>query len=110
MRLKKRKVDYREISRLSIKRDFEIMNKKSNADKNSKNEEKRIFFIPDNSSYFKYRSFILGRLVKIVRPCSFGGYFFEFVFDRDRKALNSFAGWSDNKREYLIEGAKFNDI
>ena len=28
MRLKKRKVDYREISRLSIKRDFEIMNKK----------------------------------------------------------------------------------
>lgn len=31
----------------------------------------------------------------------------EFVHDDDRKALNMAAGWSDNKKVYLLDGVKF---
>ena len=34
-------------------------------------------------------------------------WYCEFVHDDDRKALNMAAGWSDNKKLYLLDCVKF---
>lgn len=32
--------------------------------------------------------------------------YYQFIHDDDRKALNDAAGWSDNKKQYLLERPK----
>lgn len=55
----------------------------------------------------KLRSFIVGKLVRLVQKSSVGGWVCEFVHDDDRKAINHAAGWSDNKKQYLLDCVKF---
>lgn len=102
------------ISKQSIKKDFNKNKKHIKEEprpefneRPKENSERRVAQIFETSAYAKYARFFVGKLVRILRPGSFGGYFVEFVFDEDRKALNRAAEWSDNKTEYLLDGVKF---
>lgn len=80
-------------ARESVRRDF-------------KKKQIVIYYIDKESSYFEFRAKIIGRPIEIVR--SIGEMkVVRFVNEEDRKNLNQFAGWSDNKREYLIDKMKF---
>ena len=116
MRMKKRQPDYWAISRQSIKWDFQTITtqapevKAPQIEKKPKiNQDLRIIHISENCSYAKYSRFIVGKLVRLVEPkegnTTSGWY--EFVFDDDRRALNSAAGWSNRKTTYLFERPKF---
>lgn len=116
MRINRRQPDYGAISRQSIKRDFQTTTTKApevkapQIEKKPKiNQDLRIIHISENCSYAKYSRFIVGKLVRLVEPkgnnTTSGWY--EFVFDDDRRALNSAAGWSDRKTNYLFERPKF---
>lgn len=70
-------------------------------------EVKRVTRINETSYYYKFRRFIVNKLVRILRQSDVGGYEIKFVNDDDRKALNDAAGWSDRKREYIIDGARY---
>lgn len=114
MRTKKRTPDYGAISRRSIQNDFKRVQstrKGRNARKSKNppeiNAERRVLFVGENSSYYKLRSFIVGKLVRLVQKSSVGGWVCEFVHDDDRKAINHAAGWSDNKKQYLLDCVKF---
>ena len=114
MRTKKRTPDYGAISRASIKRDFQRVQRYPEREKCQQienppeiNAERRVLFVGENSSYYKMRSFIVGKLVRLVQKSSVGGYICEFVHDDDRKAINHAAGWSDNKKLYLLDCVKF---
>lgn len=116
MRTKKRTPDFGAISKASIKRDFSSNriyhdeNKMPEIKKSTEiNSEKRIAHISENSQYYKYARYILGKLVRVISKSQYGGnsYNCEFVFDDDRKVLNNIAGWSDKKKEYLFDGIKF---
>lgn len=103
--------DYNELVRKSIRKDFAKANFKRNGraprvphPKNTK----RVVEITKASSYYEYRKFILGKIVRILRPTVVGGVWIEFVRDADRDALNKAAGWKD-KREFLLNGVKFED-
>ncbi len=103
--------DYNELVRKSIRKDFAKANFKRNGRaprvphlKNTK----RVVEITKASGYYEHRKFILGKIVRILRPGVVGGVWIEFVRDADRDALNKAAGWKD-KREYLLLGAKFDD-
>ena len=63
----------------------------------------------DASAYKQFRRYIVGRLVRIVESGYNGGYWVEFVRDADRDALNAAAGWSKDKRRFLLDGVKFDD-
>lgn len=120
----KHKTDFESISRRSIKRDFfperiYIQEKKMPQNGNLKKititspdegETKRISTINQACMYAKYARFFVGKLVRLVLKKGVGdsttGYY-EFVHDEDRKALNQAAGWSDNKKQYLLETPKF---
>lgn len=111
MRTKKRTPDYRAISRRSIKNDFRRVQTCPEREKRPQienppeiNAERRVLFVGENSSYYKLRSFIVG---KLVQKSSVGGWVCEFVHDDDRKAINHAAGWSDNKKQYLLDCVKF---
>lgn len=115
MRIKKRP-DYGEISRRSIKQDMQRVktpykeNERPERNEPPKvNAERRIIHISEQSFYAKYARYIVGKLVRIKSQSTIGGNSFncEFVHDDDRQALNTAAGWSDNKREYLFDGVKF---
>lgn len=114
MRTKKRTPDYGEIYRQSIKNDFirvqtcpEREKRKQIENPPEINAERRVLFVGENSSYYKLRSYIVGRLVRLVEKSSIGGWFCEFVHDSNRKAINHAAGWSDNKKQYLLDCVKF---
>ena len=108
MRLKKRETDFRAISRDSMRRDFNRVQTYHQKEKRPElNAVRRIAFIGENSSYYKQRFLIVGKLVRIIKPIETGGFICEFVHDTDRRALNDNAGWSDMKKEYLFDCIKF---
>lgn len=101
--------DYNETVRRSIRKDFANAHyKRLNREQKPKNQKiRRVADLNEISAYAKYRRLVVGRLVRI-RNYVFGyGYWVEFVYDDDRKALNRAAGWSDAKREYLLDGVTF---
>lgn len=114
MRIKKRQPDYGAISRASIKRDFQRVQRYPEREKRREienppeiNAEIRVLFVGENSGYYKLRSFIVGKLVRLIEQSSMGGWICEFVHDDDRKAINAAAGWSDRKKQYLLDYVKF---
>lgn len=103
--------DYTELVRKSIRKDFNNANFKRNgrAPKTPHPANtKRVLSINENCSYYQHRKFFIGKLIRIVRKSPYG-IWVGFVNDNDRVALNKAAGWSDNKCEYLLMGAKFDD-
>lgn len=104
--------DYAELVRRSIRKDFARANFKRNGrapkTPHPKNT-KRVVALNEQSDYFKYRKFFVGKLIRILEGASAGGVWVEFVRDADRESLNAAAGWSSNKRKYLLYGVKFDD-
>ena len=101
--------DYHELVRRSIRKDFA----KANFARNGRAPKvphplntKRIVSIGEKSTYFEFRRYIVGRLVRLVNNTGGGGWY-EFVNDADRVALNAAAGWSNNKRQYFFDAVKF---
>lgn len=86
-------MDLRETSRRSIMRDFQ-------------RDTARIVFVGENSGYFRYRRYLLGKSVRVVKECPTGGKYCEFVNAKDSDALNTACGWS-GKRVYLFDCVKF---
>lgn len=117
MRTKKRTTDFGAISRSSVKRDFQRVQTYPKEEKRREiedlpkiNAERRIIHISETSAYAKYARYIVGKLVRLKeKATTVGGnsWYCEFVHDDDRKALNTAAGWSDAKRQYLFDGIKF---
>lgn len=124
MRIKK--TDYEAISRRSIKRDFYperiYLNKRETPENEksveitipktapAKDKTYRITNINPACQYAKYARFFVGKLVRLIRQTGIGDSttgWYQFVFDQDREALNKEAGWSENKKEYLLERPKF---
>lgn len=103
--------DYNELVRRSIRKDFAKANFKRNArvpkTPHPKNT-KRVLSVNEQCEYYRFRKYFVGRLVRIVDG-AISGVWVEFVRDADRESLNAAAGWSDNKRKYLLQGAKFDD-
>lgn len=111
MRVHRNKTTYAEDAQRSVKRDFKQyrarhMRPEVNEEPCA-NAQRRIVFVGENSSYYKYRSYIVGKLIRLVEQGSFGGWRCEFVHDDDRRALNSAAGWSDTKSQYIFDCVKF---
>lgn len=104
MRFKK-KPNYTAVSRQSIKRDFEPYRRPER----ETGDYRRIIAVGELSSYRQYASKLIGKLVRVLRVSSVGGYICEFVHDEDRQALNYAAGWSDRKKEYLLDNVKFKE-
>lgn len=69
---------------------------------------RRIGEVLEQSDYYKFRRFLVGKLIRIIRESASGNWV-EFVNDSDRQALNNAAGWSNNKRQYLLNAVKFKD-
>ena len=113
---KQYKQDFAEVSRRSIRKDFQNASFRTQGRQprprpqeqrpESESNVKRVLALSDTSGYAKYKRFFVGKLVRILRPAFSGGYYVEFVRDDDRKYLNANAGW-DDKRVYLLDGAKF---
>lgn len=108
---RKQKSDFLTDSRRSIQKDFQRYTRKEKApeieDLPKINAERRIIFVGEKSEYFRFRSYIVGKKVRLIRESSVGGWVCEFVHDDDRKALNRAGGWSDNKKQYLFDCIKF---
>lgn len=110
-----RKTDYAAISRRSMQRDFNRVQVHTQTAKRPQIEnlpeiksEKRILFVGEQSTYYKYRSYLIGRLVRLVDKSNLvNGWICEFVHDDDSIALNKAAGWSNAKKRYLLDGVKF---
>lgn len=110
------KQDFAEVSRRSIRKDFQNASFRAQGRQprprpqeqrpEPETNVKRVLALSDTSGYAKYKRFFVGKLVRILRPAFSGGYYVEFIRDDDRKYLNANAGWND-KREYLLDGAKF---
>lgn len=62
--------------------------------------------INENCHYYSIRHLFRGKKMIKVRESSIRSAYFKFVEDNDRKAVNKRMDWSDNKAEYLLEGAK----
>ena len=113
---KQYKQDFAEVSRRSIRKDFQNASFRTQGRQprprpqeqrpEPESNVKRVLALSDTSGYAKYKRFFIGKLVRILRPCNSGGYWVEFVRDDDRKFLNANAGW-DDKCEYLLDGSKF---
>lgn len=121
----KRKTDFEAISRRSIAKDFyaeRIYLKHNKVPEKGKSCEinilpktevgdiKRIISINQICQYSKYAKYFVGKQVILVEKKGINDSttgWYEFVHDEDRKALNQAAGWSDNKKRYLLERPKF---
>lgn len=120
----KRKPDYEAISRRSIKKDFYperiyLTQKKTpetrkkpeiNFPKETPDDVHRIIAISPACPYAKWARYFVGKLVRLVQARGMGDSttgWYEFVHDDDRVALNAAAGWSDSKKQYLLERPKF---
>ena len=103
--------DYAELVRRSIRKDFAKANFKRNGrapkTPHPKNT-KRVVALNEQSEYFRFKRYFVGKLIRVVEGANAGGVWVEFVRDADREALNAAAGWS-SKRKYLLYGAKFDD-
>lgn len=55
--------------------------------------------------YYPFRAYFKGKLMKIERS-AITGWICSFVNDADRQAANKAAGYSSEKRTYLIENLK----
>ena len=119
MRTKKRTPDFGAISRSSIKKDFQRVQRYPAEEKRPQieelpkiNAERRIIHISETSAYAKFARYIVGKLVRLKEKANVGGnsWYCEFVHDDDRKALNMAAGWSDNKKLYLLDCVKLSDM
>lgn len=104
--------DYLEISRNSIREDF----RKANFQRNGRAPKKphpantkRIVFVDDKSEYAWLRRELLGKLVRLKSVAPGGGIWGNFVYDKDRLAVNRAAGWSENKTDFLLDNVKFDD-
>lgn len=116
MRTKKRTPDFGAISRSSIKKRLSEGTKIPRRGKRPQIEEfpkinakRRIIHISEVSGYAKFARYIVGKLVRLKEKANVGGnsWYCEFVYDDGRKALNMAAGWSDDKKLYLLDGVKF---
>ena len=104
--------DYNELVRRSIRKDFAKANFKRNGRAPKTPHPKhtrRVLDLNETSGYAKFRRLIVGRLVRIVEHGCNNGFWVEFVRDADRDALNAAAGWSKDKRRFLLDGVKFDD-
>ena len=105
------KNDFNELVRRSIRKDFANANFKRNAPApivpHPKNT-KRVLELNEKCAYYRFRKYFVGRLVRIISK-AISGVWVEFVRDGDRESLNNAAGWTENKRRYLLEGAKFDE-
>lgn len=103
--------DYNELVRRSIRKDFAKANFKRNGripkTPHPKNT-KRVLSVNEQCEYYRFRKYFVGRLVRIVDN-AFSGVWVEFIRDADRDALNAAAGWSKDKRRFLLDGVKFDD-
>lgn len=111
---KNSKPDFGAISRRSMQRDFRMVQTYHREEKRRETENppeissiRRVMFVGENSSYYKFRAQIVGKLVRLLRQSSVGGWVCEFVHDDDRQKLNEAAGWSETKTEYLLDCVKF---
>lgn len=82
MRTKKRKPDYGAISRSSIKKDFQRVQRYPTEEKTPQieelpkiNAERRIIHISDVSGYAKFARYIVGKLVRLKEKANVGGQF-----------------------------------
>lgn len=111
MRTRKKNTDFLAVSRRSIKRDFKQYHEREKRPQIENSPEissvRRIQFVGEHSSYYKLRSYLLGKLVRLVEQSSIGSWYCEFVHDEDRRALNHAAGWSNNKDRYLLDAVRF---
>ena len=102
--------NYEELIRKSIRKDFKRANFRRNerTPRSAKQESvRRVSGLSDDSGYARFRRFIVGKLVRIVRPgWSPGENWVSFIHEEDRKNLNRAAGYSDAKYEFLIDGIK----
>ena len=96
--------DYGEISRRSIRQEMQHQRHTYHPRRNG--NIVRIVALNETSWYWKYRYCIVNRLFRIVDE-SVCGKEVEFINEDDRKNLNRAAGWSDNKKTYIIDGAKY---
>ena len=104
--------DYEELARKSIRKDFNKANFKRNGRAPKPPHPvntKRIVSINENCEYYKFRKFFIGKLVRFIAFGFGNGAWYEFVNESDRNALNAAAGWSQDKRRFLLIGAKFDD-
>ncbi len=104
--------DYTETIRRSVKRDFAKANFKrlGQSPKAPRHKHvRRVVSMTDSSGYAKFRRLVVGRLVRILARWDGGGWLVQFVKDRDRRALNRAAGWSNEKEVYLLDGVKFDE-
>lgn len=113
MRTKNRTPDYGAISRRSIRSDlrrgqiYPEKEKRPQIENQPEiNAERRVLFVGENSSYYKLRTYLVGKLVRLKAKSNYGGWICEFVHDADRIALNKAAGWCE-KKEYLLDCVKF---
>lgn len=90
---------FEEQARMSVMRDFRGAHFNRPAGK-------RVKSVSERCEYWRFRSLIVGRLVRITSE-KLDGVWVQFVFDEDRLRLNRAAGWSDSKKDYLLQGAKF---
>ena len=102
------KRSYNDLVRLSIGRDFRSANFKKKEVQES--HIRRVSELNAASSYAPYKNLVKGKLVRLISSGTYGGMWVEFVYDEDRQALNRAAGWSDEKRKYLLDGVKFKEI
>lgn len=104
--------DYNELVRRSIRKDFAKANFKRNGrvpkTPHPKNT-RRVLDLNESSAYAPFRRLVVGRLVRIIEHGHQNGYWVEFVRDADRDALNAAAGWSQDKRRFLLDGVHFDD-
>lgn len=100
--------DYFELVRRSIRKDFATANFKRKQAPTGK-PIRRVKELTELSGYASMRRFFVGKLVRIMDSAYSGGYMVEFVFERDRKTMNAAAGYSDDKRLYLLDCVKFYD-
>lgn len=104
--------DYEDLVRRSIRKDFAKANFKRNGRAPKTPHPKhtrRVLELNDASAYKQFRRYIVGRLVRIIESGYNNGVWVEFVRDADRDALNAAAGWSKDKRRFLLDGVRFDD-
>ena len=67
MRTKQRQNNYSETARESVRRDFsQQIYRQKPVNRVGNIDQRRIIYISEHSGYFKFRSCILGKLVKLI--------------------------------------------
>lgn len=94
--------DFSEVVRRSMRKDFEKASIRQKKDSGTV----RVREIDDRSNYAAYKRFFIGKMMKIMGPGEFGGYWVEFVYETDRIALCRAANWK-SKQRFLLDFAKF---